>query len=185
MQCGITKNMSTQFYYSSSFWKLGKEAVRVCVNVGERYPSQCWLLKIHLVVKKKKKDEGTSAAEKKESSEVIVVASSSRRLRTLSTWGKIRVPSLSVKSSKKSVIVGVEISQVMKEMNNCWQKNSMENLCVYFLDRATYESLIRPIPKSANTLSVGMLLPKSSCRWYALCSSDSSFSANILLRDST
>lgn len=64
-------------------------------------------------------EERTSAAEKKESSEVIVVASSSRRLRTLSTWGKIRVPSLSVRNSTKNVIVGVEISQVMKQMTSC------------------------------------------------------------------
>lgn len=130
-------------------------------------------------------EESTSAAEKKESSEVIVVASSSRRLRTLSTWGKIRVPSLSVKNSRNNVIVGVEISQVMKQMTNCWQKTSTQDLSIFFLVWATYESLIRPVPKSANTLSVGMLLPKSSCRWYALCSSDSSFSANILLRLST
>lgn len=50
---------------------------------------------------------------------MIVVASSSRCLRTLSTLGKIRVPSLSVKNSKKNVIVEVGISQVMKEMTNC------------------------------------------------------------------
>lgn len=40
------------------------------------------------------------------------------------------------------------------------------------------------LPKSASTLSVGMLLPKSSWRWYALCSSVSSFSANTLFRAS-
>lgn len=38
------------------------------------------------------------------------------------------------------------------------------------------------LPKSAKTLSGGILLPKSSCRWYALWSSVSSFSANTLLR---
>lgn len=69
-----------------------------------------------------RREESTSAAEKKESSEVMVVASSSRRLRTLSTWGKIRVPSLSVENSKKNVIVGVKISQVMKQMTNRWQR---------------------------------------------------------------
>lgn len=41
------------------------------------------------------------------------------------------------------------------------------------------------LPKSASTLSVGMLLPKSSCRWYALCSRVSNFSANPLLPLST
>lgn len=47
--------------------------------------------------------ELTSAAEKKDSSEVTVVASSSRSLWKLSTWGKIRVPSLSAKRTTQTL----------------------------------------------------------------------------------
>lgn len=74
------------------------QALRVCLHVKR------WLFTYDSFMSRR--EESTSAAEKKESSEVMVVASSSRRLRTLSTWGKIRVPSLSVENSKKNVIVG-------------------------------------------------------------------------------
>lgn len=46
---------------------------------------------------KSRGEEPTSAAEKKESPEEIVVSSSSCSLWKLSTWGKVRVPSLSAK----------------------------------------------------------------------------------------
>lgn len=80
-----------------------------------------------------RREKSTSAAEKKESSEVTVVASSSRRLRTLSTWGKIRVPSLSVgKKQEKCGVVGVKISQAMKQMTNCWQRPPLGILLFFF-----------------------------------------------------